>query len=155
MWSAAIMAAAAIQSTPSLTFTRWPSSPEPTEIIEVYRSPEKAKASYFFKRTMIDRKVRSEWWTDTIECPAAEKVLLKAQSLPMPQVYIPFLTSKIMRVIHDGTTYQIKGLAKYPGATADEVAFSSNADTPLAKWVDESLKALSHCWSRSRPVGIN
>jgi hypothetical protein len=103
---------------------------------------------------MIDGKVRSEWWTDTNECPAAKLVLSKAQSLTMPQVYIPFLKSTDMRVTLDGTTYQISGLAKYPGATADEVSFSSNADTPLAKWVDESLKALLRCWSRSRPVGI-
>jgi len=145
-----IVAAAALQFQPLLSFRRSPSFDQPISV-EIGLLKTEGRAAYWFKKTAIEGDKTSVWWTDTERCPAARSALRKIRNLQMPRVNVPFLDDNEIRATADGVIYELWGNANYRSGSAYEFKLASNTGTPLADWVDESLETLSHCWSKEEP----
>ena len=146
-----ILAASAKLLDPLLTFGREPSFDPRREAVEIGVLRTGATSEFWLKRTVIQRKAKTVSWTDTVRCPAARLTLKEVRNLPMPRVSVAGLDNDEIIVTGDGTLYRLTGYAEYPGKGADDFEIRSNNGTPLALWVDESLRALQPCWSKEPP----
>ena len=85
-----------------------------------------------------------------MRCPAARSVLASAVQLEMPRIGIIGLEDDSILVTADGVRYRLNAEAAYPGQSLYDIEINSNLNTPLARWVDQSLLTLEPCWSRER-----
>lgn len=148
-----LLAAAALQLYPWLSFMREPSFHQPIAVeIGTLRLKTTGPNEYWFKETVTIGDEKIIWWTDTVRCPAGLSVLRNVRELQMPRVDVPFLDNDEIIVTADGIHYELSGDAAYDGRSAGGFMISSNVGTPLAKWVDESIETLSPCWSKEEPA---
>lgn len=149
----ALLLAASTQqlNDPFLTFSRSPSRNAHTITVEVGLVQSQGRTEYWLKRTFTQSKAKSIWWTDTKRCPAARSLLRAVRKLEMPRVSVPLLESDYLIITADGVMYRLKGSAEYPDTADYAFEIGSNSGTPLARWVDESLRTVDPCWSKDRP----
>ena len=151
MISALILASAYY---PWLTFTRSPAFDQ--RVVQVEAGTLRGvggDTQYSFRRTVRNGKSKSVWWTDTVRCPSARSVLVEVGKLKPPPVFIVGIQSDNIIVTADGVSYTMSASSQYPDAGIGDISFSSNVRTPLADWVDESLRTLDPCWSTEPPSG--
>lgn len=151
MFTALVLAASAKLASPLLTFNREPSFDPRHVTIEVGVLKTGATSEFWFRQTVRRGKAKATWWTDTVRCPAARLTLNEVRNLEMPRVFVAVLENDQIIITADGVLYRLSGKAEYPGATAYDFEIQSNNGTPLARWVDESLRRLHPCWSKDRP----
>ena len=136
---------------PLLTFSRAPSFDPRKVKVEVGVIRAGSRSNYWLKRTVVQKNAKSVWWTDTVRCPAARTVLVEARNLAMPRVSVPGLENDELIITGDGVLYQLVGSAEYPGESAYDFEMQSNSGSPLAQWVDNSLRSLEPCWTTAPP----
>lgn len=153
MLLAFIVAASLSALQPQLTFTRSPSFSKYSVRVEVGTLAVGAQRSSFWFKRVIRRVDGAEevWWTDTVRCPKAREVLRTATQLERPRIGVIGLEDNWLTVTGDGVGYTLKAEAGYPNRSLYDIEFRSNSNTPLARWVDESLDRLEPCWSRRLP----
>lgn len=148
---ALLLAASTNLGDPLLTFGRAPSF-EPREVkVEVGVLRAGSRSDFWLKRTVIQKKAKAVWWTDTVRCPTARSVLAEVRNLAMPRVSVPRLGNDELIITGDGVVYRLVASAEYPGKSAYDFEMRSNSDTPLARWVDNSLRSLEPCWTAKVP----
>jgi hypothetical protein len=69
----------------------------------------------------------------------------------MPRVSVLGLENDEIIITGDGVRYRLVASAEYPGKSAYDFEIQSNSDTPLARWVDNSLRSLEPCWTTTPP----
>jgi hypothetical protein len=67
------------------------------------------------------------------------------EQLPMPVPDLPWFGNEPQEMTLDGAGYRLSTRALYSGKMS-EVVVQSNVDTPLARWIDQTLAALAPCW---------
>lgn len=152
MFFAFAYVALAMQQTPVsfMTFDRTPSF-APATTVEVGRLHNGGESDYWFRRTENVDANEVVSWTDTRRCPNARSVLLAVEQLELPATMVPFLNSDHILVSADGVGYHLQAYSQYAGHSMGSVDVTSNAETPLAEWVEESLQTLEPCWSNDSP----
>ncbi len=61
------------------------------------------------------------------------------------------LMSDAITIVGGGVSYEVQASSNYPAKGIGDIRFNSNVGTPLARWVDESLRTLEPCWRKKRP----
>lgn len=89
-------------------------------------------------------------YTDTRACAAASSVIAAMEELQVPSGRAPH-NSQVRFLTLDGAHYTLR-MPVDLGEGRGEVSLSSNIDTPLAAFVDESLVRLEKCWSVTPPA---
>lgn len=120
------------------------------EIGTLFYDPEAKELSFWAKRT---REVGYEEeridWTSSSDCPVLRDVLKAMEAVPAPAAAVP-RRDRRTRAVFDGALYHLQTSALYADYDAG-LFFRSNVNTPLARFVDESLEALEPCWSDAIP----
>lgn len=147
----AFLLAVSSQFQPWMTFSRSPAFDRRVVLVEVGTLRNGDALGYWFKRTVRTSTAKAVWWTDTTRCADARNVLIAAQQLKMPRVEVPFLDSDETIITADGVGYGLEASAGYPGGSSYPLKLQSNEGTPLAHWVNQSLRTLQPCWSTKRP----
>ena len=147
-----VLAVSANIANPLLTFSREPSFDPRPVTVEVGVLGNGPMSEVWFRRTVgRPRGARTVSWTDTVRCPAARAALHEARRLEMPRVSVPGLENDEIIITADGVRYRLTGMADYPGESSYRFQIMSNLDTPLARWVDESLRVLETRWTNEAP----
>jgi len=71
------------------------------------------------------------------------------QNLRVPMLDVPGFSSG-GEIILDGIGYSLEAPSRN-----GRISFDSNVRTPLAEWVEASLKALGPCWTATMPVRVD
>jgi hypothetical protein len=150
----AMLVAASAGPDPYLTFSRSPAFDHRVTIVDIGSLEGSGDEwGYWFRRSVKLGKATSTWWTDSKRCPAARWVVEHAIKVPSPQLLVPGVKDPSYGdpiITADGVGYTVQSMGHYGGRVSD-LSFNSNVDTPLAEWVDESLRRLEPCWSKDRP----
>lgn len=142
--------ASAFTADPWMTLSRSPSFQHGVTV-EIGTLETATSREYWFKRTAGTEDGPLISWTDTTRCPAARSLLGQVRKLKMPRVSVPWFESDEMIVTADGTHYELSGEAAYGSSSAYDFKIASNLGTPLAAWIDNSLRILEPCWSKEEP----
>jgi hypothetical protein len=154
----AVALAAADLLHPSLTFTRAPVLERSVTIVEVAPLPNaRNERAYLFRRTFRHGGESDISWADSRTCPGAIWVVEEAVKVPPPRVRVPGVEDPaapdVITLTADGVAYGMSSGARYGSSFSGTIRFTSNVGTPLAAWVEESLRRLQPCWS-SRPPQV-
>lgn len=141
---------------PWLTFTREPALERNITTVDVgpLQNTQK-KLIYVFRRTFRHGESTEVSWADTRTCPAAMWVVEEAINVPPPRVQVPGVADpeagNAVTLTMDGIGYSLSGGARYGSRISSTIRFTSSMGTPLAAWVEESLRRLELCWSKAQP----
>ena len=135
---------------PILTFVRTPAFDTRVVQVEAGTLWNGKQMDFWFKRTVATNKAKAVWWTDTVRCPVSRSILIAAEGLEPPKVFTGANANEII-VTADGVGYSLRAMSQYPGYGVGNIQISSNKGTPLARWVDGSLRILDSCWSKTAP----
>lgn len=107
--------------------------------------------TYWARRTTQTFDGKVETWTDSTRCAALVTALQAMRKLPPPEIAVPGMENRETTITLDGVGYRLTTRAVYAGS---DVTFSleSNVHTPLADWVEASLRSMAGCWQDSVPV---
>jgi hypothetical protein len=105
------------------------------------------RIGYILRRTVTRPDGVVVDWAESRNCPAIRRVMIAMRRIRPPRPN-PFGLDDRIVVIGDGISYRLRA----PSRWNDYVTFTSNTDTPLARWVEKSLAALAPCWSPKRPA---
>jgi len=102
--------------------------------------------AYYIRRTIKRPDVADEVAeADSRTCPAIRGILESMEKIPGPRLVAPFLDQDGLMITTDGVGYELTAPSQYRDAGEADMTIRSNVGTPLANWVDESLKALAPC----------
>lgn len=147
----------AAEPVPFLTFTRSATGLATTQI-EVGVLPGSNQGQYWFRRVDTGRNGILISWTDTQSCAGSrESVVVAATQVAPPEVAVPGIPvtedgSVILTL--DGVQYSLESRSHYDGNISSSLSFTSNAGTPLANYVEDSIAALETCWSDDMPEAL-
>ena len=82
---------------------------------------------------------------DSRTCPQAREAIARLRDLELPRPAPPGFDDDNARIILDGTGYSITLPMDYRGQRS-RLTFSSNNGTPLADWINGTLRSMQHCW---------
>lgn len=122
------------------------------EIGTVGRDPRTKKLRYWLRHTRTEGGSQRVRWANSANCPAVQTMLESVQELAVPKPAPPGL-SEITSITLDGIGYSLRIPATFGGRYAD-MTVTSNIGTPLAYWVDDSLKRLEVCWTDQQPTRV-
>ena len=110
---------------------------------------KKGRLEYWLRRTVVQRGRTTIEWANSQTCPSVRPVLGKMQRLPVPPLGVPGYSGE-GNIVLDGIGYSLKAPSLY-----GTISFDSNVGTPLAEWVEASLKALETCWTGRMPQRVD
>jgi hypothetical protein len=145
-----LTASAASTSTPPdcglISFSRQPALARTSEEVCIARYNDGQGVNYRLRQVSTDRLRRvTVAWATTKACPAVLPYLEAMEQLPMPVPDLPWFGNEPQEMTLDGAGYRLSTRALYSGKMS-EVVVQSNVDTPLARWIDQTLAALAPCW---------
>ncbi len=101
---------------------------------------------FVLRRSSTDRSgAVSVAFTNTSDCPGVLPLLGEIEQLVLPHPDLPGFGKELEFVTMDGAGYSLTAPALYGGAMS-QLVVQSNVNTPLARWIDRTLKALEPCW---------
>lgn len=131
-------------------FSRSPALRGTSERVDVATSGVDPKSHVLFYAMRLTRTRFSQpdtvLWADSRTCPAVRPALAALGTLAMPRPSAPGIDPPGDMVL-DGVGYALAMPGRFAGGGEGQFSVSSNIGTPLAAWVDRSLKALEPCWS--------
>lgn len=83
-------------------------------------------------------------WADSATCPAIRTIVMSMRSIKMPSPAPYGVPDQSMTLTLDGTLYSF---AAPSSDNMGKVTISSNVGSPVAAWIDASLKQLAPCWA--------
>lgn len=105
--------------------------------------------SYRLRRTRVSLSAPpARFWADSRTCPAVRTVLERLHALRLPAIVPPGFEPAPTGILLDGVAYSLN-VPLEDRVGASRVSWKTNVGTPLATWVNESLKQLVPCWSPS------
>ena len=151
MFFTSLAVAGALATTPGcrlISFSRSPALARTSEEVCVRRAGKPGEFS--LRRTSTNaRGVVSDSLTSTGACPGVLKQLQALEELGLPQVDLPAFGNQVEVITLDGVGYQLTAPALY-GGDMSSIVVQSNIGTPLARWIDETFRALAPCWRETR-----
>lgn len=106
---------------------------------------------YWLRNSRGSNGVVTTRWADSDTCAEVNVVLRGLRSLAMPRPAPPGIdTPNNVMIVMDGVTYSLRAPAQF-GRYTGEFTLSSNVETPLAHWADDSFDRLEKCWSDRQP----
>jgi hypothetical protein len=104
------------------------------------------REQFSLRRTSTDRSdAVSVTQTNTTDCPSVLPLLREVEKLELPHPDLLTFGKEAKFITMDGAGYSLTIPALYDGAISN-IAVRSNVSTPLAQWIDRTLKALEPCW---------
>jgi hypothetical protein len=85
-------------------------------------------------------------WAESNSCKPVEQILVKMKAMPSPGFHA-YGSEPAGAITLDGVLYRLKA----PTSTGGSVEVTSNAETQLSGWVEESLVSLNGCWTDTAP----
>lgn len=127
------------------------------EVAEVRLSEDPRGSKDFWVAERTERDLSGQGgplWADSRTCPALVPAMARLASLEPIRITPPGAPAReLSNVILDGSAYEVAAQGVYPAENAGGgVRLTGNVDTPVARWVDDTLSALKPCWSASPPV---
>jgi hypothetical protein len=141
---------------PWLTFTREPVLERNLTTIDVgpLQNAQRERIFLFVRSVGHGDNIQISW-ADTKTCPAAMWVVEEAINVPPPRIHVPGVkdptAGKELTLTMDGVAYSLSSGARYGSGISSTIRMTSNWGTPLANWVDESLRRLQPCWKNAPP----
>jgi hypothetical protein len=100
---------------------------------------------FAIRRSSTDRSGGvSVTYTNTSDCPGVLPLLKELEQLELPRPDFPGFGKEPEFITLDGAGYSLTAPALYDGAMS-KLVVQSNVSTPLAQWIDRTLKALDPC----------
>ena len=136
-------------------FSRRPALRGPSETVEIGTlgmNRQSQKLRYWLRYTRAERlgKVTTRW-ADSETCSEVTGILERMRGLAVPQPDPPGIGERgPTRIVLDGAGYSLRAPAQF-GPDAGKFLISSNIETPLAQWTDDSLRRLERCWTDEQP----
>ncbi len=127
-------------------FSRSGSLNHVSEIIDIATGDrgKDAEFRYILRRTKNSLKAEPEVaWADSATCPAVRSVIASMRKIQVPSPAPYGLENQSAAITLDGTGYSLTAPSS---DNMGRLTISSNIGTPLAAWVDTSLKQLETCW---------
>jgi hypothetical protein len=91
-------------------------------------------------------------WANSHSCPAMMPAFSKLQFIEPFKIVPPGVRAGATTIFMDGDNYQIHARGYWAKANRNgEISLSSN-DGPIMNWVEDTMKALTPCWGKQRPV---
>ena len=103
------------------------------------------RPDFWVRRTVTTLRGEQVSWIDARNCPAVRPALASMRSLPVPR-FAPVGSSKGPPMYLDGNGYFLRSYSD-DGMLTEETSLG----TPLASWVEATLKALGPCWASTVP----
>ena len=89
-------------------------------------------------------------WIDGRTCPALAERMATLKTLEPMTVRLP--DDPGVGEVLDGELYSLKVLGYFAtGKAAGDMTVTGNFNTPLAKWTEDTMKALKDCWQDQFP----
>jgi hypothetical protein len=136
---------------PWAQFSRAPGIRRETTKVEVgtLGYDEDAKhLDYWLRRTFTKGGVTTITWTTSRTCGSVRSVIASMRDVPSPKLAPPGYAAGAP-VVLDGIDYTLRAPSEDGTLTTE-----TNVETPLAQWVEASLKTLSACWTLKAPDTI-
>lgn len=103
---------------------------------------------FWLRRTVSRHGKEQVMWADSGTCPALRAALAAMRDLPVSR-FAPPGFSRGRSIIMDGIGYSLRSYSDEGSLT-----MNTNVGTPLASWVDNTLQALSPCWTATIPKRV-
>lgn len=123
----------------------------------VWKDGQRQPPTAIMRRTIsyrpeLNLKGKTTYLADSSGCPAVLAALGSLSVLPMPKISVPNLpkSDNAMTVGADGPQYRLSTEAYFP-LEFGEVELTFGRETPVAEWVDKSLRDFATCWRPSKP----
>jgi len=92
-------------------------------------------------------------WADAETCPAMRPAFARLQTIEAFKIVPPGVRGGATDIVLDGNQYRVEVGGYWPRANRDgDIVLSGNDGTPVANWVEETLRALASCWRSQRPA---
>ena len=119
-----------------------------SETVDIATGTQKNSADLPYRlrlttRTFGGRTVKVEW-ADSVRCPAVRAVVLSMTEIKMPSPAPYGSPGKSDVIMSDGTEYFLNAPSS---DNMGSITIASYGGSPLAAWIDSSLKQLASCWS--------
>lgn len=125
---------------------------EKVEIGTLGRDPSTKRLRYWLRYTRTENGAQTLHWIDSANCSAVQVMLEAVQELTAPKPSPPGMADMIS-ITMDGIGYSLRIPATFGSRNAN-MTLTSNIGTPLASWVDDSLRRLEPCWTDRQPARI-
>lgn len=89
-------------------------------------------------------------WADSETCPAMLPALARLQRVEPFRIVPPGVREGPSQIVLDGDAYEVQALGYWPHSHQGGITLSGNDGTPVADWVEDTMKALAPCWSTRR-----
>lgn len=89
-------------------------------------------------------------WADSRTCPAIGEALTRLRALAPPVIVPPGFDPEPTEILVDGAGYSLTVPAA-DIAGQSTLTWTSNVGTPLATWINRTLKTLGPCWKQDGP----
>ena len=135
-------------------FSRQPALERIKETVEIGtlgRERSTGKLRYWLRYTRTGNGVEQVRWADSATCTAVRQVLEDMREIETPQLNPPgVVPNQRISITVDGVGYLLRAPATFGDRTGN-LTMSSNIGTPLADWVEASVKRLENCWTEVQP----
>lgn len=149
---------------PTILFSKWHNFDAHVDTVEIWLkqhwlSGEFSAPDYLIKRTVSYRpelklKGKSVFWSGAKDCPQALTVLERLNKLQAPVFIVSEISPDDATTGRaDGASYRLRAEGRYPFEPGT-IDITFGPGTPVATWVDESVRSLSSCWRTERPEGL-
>lgn len=92
-------------------------------------------------------------WADAETCPAMLPAFARLQLIEPFKIVPPGVRDGATTLVLDGNQYRVEVGGYWPHANRNgDIVLSGNDGTPIANWVDDTMRALASCWRNQRPA---
>ena len=112
--------------------------------------PRNSIKTWTARRRRMTRNGEATDWIDGGACPTLTERMATLKALEPLTIRMPGDAG--IGVVLDGELYTLKALVYFPREkSGGDMTLTGNVDTPLAKWVEDTMKALKSCWQDKAP----
>ena len=87
---------------------------------------------------------------DSETCPALLPALARLQSVEPFRIVPPGVREGPPEIVIDGDNYEVHAQGYWPHSHHGDITLSGNNGTPVADWVEDTMRAFAPCWSTRR-----
>lgn len=143
---------------PDVKFSRWEMFDARLETVEIWAKSEwkdgkQLPTTAVMRRTITYRpelnlRGQTTLIVESAQCAAIVPALKALTKLPTPEIDVKGLPGdgRVIVVGADGAQYRLSTDAYFPNVFG-KIELNFGAETPVAEWIDQSLRNFAPCWS--------